>query len=164
MEEQNRKRNITPTEWEVMRVVWAQGETTSKEVFTVLSEKNDWKSTTVKTLLGRLVDKGMLSTRKVGNKFLYSPLVEQRKSVQYIADDLLSRICSTKVGNLIETIITDSELSFDDISRLEELLKEKRKTAVDVVICNCNPGQCQCHMVEEPPVETATTHCHCSHE
>lgn len=149
MEDQGKKRNITPTEWEVMRVVWAQGETTSKDVFTVLNEKNDWKSTTVKTLLGRLVDKGMLSTKKVGNKFLYTPLVEQRKSVQYIADDLLSRICSTKVGSLIETIITESELSFDDIDRLEAMLKEKRKTAVDEVKCNCTPGQCQCHMVDE---------------
>ena len=162
MEDQNKKRNITPTEWEVMRVIWAQGETTSKDVFTILNEKNDWKSTTVKTLLGRLVDKGMLSTRKVGNKFFYSPLVEQRKSVQYIADDLLSRICSTKVGNLIETIISESELSFQDISRLEEILIEKRKTAVSVVKCNCTPGQCQCHIVDEMSSQEDTTTCNCS--
>lgn len=149
MDEQSKKINITPTEWEVMRVVWAKGETTSKEVFTVLNEKKEWKSTTVKTLLGRLVDKGMLSTKKVGNKFLYAPLVEQRKSVQTITDDLLSKVCSTKVGNLIETIITDSELSFDDIDRLEAILKEKRKTAVKEVKCNCTPGQCQCHMVSK---------------
>ena len=164
MEEPNKKRNITPTEWEVMRVVWAQGETTSKEVFTVLSEKNDWKSTTVKTLLGRLVDKGMLSTRKVGNKFFYTPLVEQRKSVQYIADDLLSRICSTKVGSLIETILTESELSFHDIDRLEDILKEKRKTAVTTVKCNCTPGQCQCHMVDEGSSQKDSSTCNCSQE
>lgn len=147
MDEQNKKINITPTEWEVMRVVWAQGETTSKDVFTVLNEKKEWKSTTVKTLLGRLVEKGMLSTKKVGNKFLYSPLIEQRKSIQNVTDDLLSKVCSTKVGNLIETIITDCELSYEDIDRLEAILKEKRKSAVDVVKCNCTPGQCQCHMV-----------------
>lgn len=147
MDEQNKRVNITPTEWEVMRVVWAQGETTSKAVFTVLNEKKEWKSTTVKTLLGRLVEKGMLSTKKVGNKFLYTPLIEQRKSVQNVTDDLLSKVCSTKVGNLIETIITDCELSYNDIDRLEAILKEKRKTAVDAVKCNCTPGQCQCHIV-----------------
>lgn len=146
MSDQDKKQNITSAEWEIMRVVWAQGETTSKEVFTILNEKKAWKNTTVKTLLGRLVEKGMLTTKKTGNKFIYSSLVEQRKSVDSITDDLLSKICSTKVGSLIETIIAESELSFDDIDRLEDALIEKRKTAVEEVKCNCTPGQCTCHM------------------
>jgi len=110
----------------------------------ILNEKTDWKNTTVKTLLKRLVEKDMLTTEKVGNKFIYTPLVEQKKSVQNVTDDLLAKLCVTKVGNLIETIIADSDLSFDDIDRIEELLKEKRKTAVETVMCNCTPGQCKC--------------------
>lgn len=140
------EQSITPAEWEVMRVVWGQGETTSKEVYAVLNEKKEWKNTTVKTLLKRLVEKGMLTTEKQANRYLYTASIEQRKSVQNITNDLLSKICSTKVGNLIETIIMDSELSFDDIDRLEKVLKEKRKTAVKEVVCNCTPGQCQCHL------------------
>ncbi|WP_024620862.1 CopY/TcrY family copper transport repressor [Metaclostridioides mangenotii] len=144
MVDHNKKQNISPAEWEIMRVVWAKGETTSKEVFNILNEKTDWKNTTVKTLLKRLVEKDMLTTEKVGNKFIYTPLVEQKKSVQNVTDDLLAKLCVTKVGNLIETIIADSDLSFDDIDRIEELLKEKRKTAVETVMCNCTPGQCKC--------------------
>lgn len=44
---------ITDAEWEVMRVIWTQGKTTSREVHTLLNEKKEWKSTTVKTLLSR---------------------------------------------------------------------------------------------------------------
>ena len=58
-----------------------------------------------------------------------------------MADELLAKVCSRKVGSVVETILTESQLSYDDLDRLEELLKEKRKTAVESVPCNCIPGQ-----------------------
>ena len=138
---------ITDAEWEVMRVSSTQGKTTSREVHTLLNEKKEWKSTTVKTLLSRLTDKGLVGTEKVGNKYIYYPLVEERRSVETVADELLAKVCSRKVGSVVETILTESQLSYDDLDRLEELLKEKRKTAVESVPCNCIPGQCQCHLI-----------------
>lgn len=147
MLEKKKGLNITDAEWEVMRVAWTTKETTSKEVTDILNAKTEWKSTTVKTLLSRLVDKGMLGTKRNGNKFTYFPLVEERKSIEALSDELLTKVCSKKVGKVLESIINDSLLSFDDIDELEALLKEKRKSAVDVVPCNCTPGQCQCHLV-----------------
>ncbi|MGX7264879.1 CopY/TcrY family copper transport repressor [Enterococcus crotali] len=146
MSEKKKALSITDAEWEVMRVAWATGETTSKEVTDILNEKTEWKSTTVKTLLSRLVDKGMLGTKRNGNKFTYFPLVEERKSIEALSEEMLTKVCSKKVGKVLETIINESLLSFNDIDELETLLKEKRKSAVDTVPCNCIPGQCQCHL------------------
>lgn len=147
MSEKKKILNITDAEWEVMRVAWATNETTSKEVTEILNEKTEWKSTTVKTLLSRLVDKEMLGTKKVGNKFVYFPLIEERKSIDALSAEMLAKVCSKKVGNVLESIIEDSQLSFSDIEHLEKLLQEKRQTAVDEVQCNCIPGQCQCRLV-----------------
>ena len=88
-----------------------------------------------------------MERRKAGNKYIYYPLVEERRSVETVADELLAKVCSRKVGSVVETILTESQLSYDDLDRLEELLKEKRKTAVESVPCNCIPGQCQCHLI-----------------
>lgn len=63
---------ITDAEWEVMRVVWANGRVTSKEIISILKEKMDWKQATIKTLLGRLVEKGVLNTEQEGRKFIYT--------------------------------------------------------------------------------------------
>lgn len=147
MSENKKSLKITDAEWEVMRVAWTTKETTSKEVTAALNEKTEWKSTTVKTLLSRLVDKGMLGTKRTGNKFIYFPLVEERSSIEILSQELLTKVCSKKVGKVLESIINDSLLSVDDIARLETLLKEKQKTAVKEVPCNCIPGQCQCHLV-----------------
>jgi CopY/TcrY family copper transport repressor len=143
---QNKLNAVTDAEWEVMRIIWAQGKTTSREVQTILSEKKAWKATTVKTLLSRLVDKQLVATEKLGNKYLYYPLVEERQSVENVAEDLLHKVCSRKVGKVVATILSESLLSFADIEQLEALLKDKRKTAVEKVPCNCTPGQCQCHL------------------
>ncbi|GGC88707.1 CopY/TcrY family copper transport repressor [Enterococcus wangshanyuanii] len=147
MSDKKKTSAITDAEWEIMRVVWTKEETTSKEVTEILNEKTEWKSTTVKTLLSRLVEKEMLGTKRNGNKFTYFPLVEERRSIEVLSEDLLRKICSKKVGKVLESIITNSTLSFSDLDQLESLLQEKRKTAVEVVPCNCIPGQCQCHHV-----------------
>ena len=50
---------ISSAEWEVMRVLWAKGQATSSEIIAILAKKLDWSASTVKTLLGRLADKGL---------------------------------------------------------------------------------------------------------
>ena len=50
---------ISSAEWEVMRVLWAKGQATSSEIIAILAKKLDWSASTVKTLIGRLADKGV---------------------------------------------------------------------------------------------------------
>ena len=123
---------ITDAEWEVMRVVWANDRVTSKKVISVLQEKMDWTQSTIKTILGRLVEKGVLNTEK--------------EAVRNYAEDIFKRICNKNVGNVIGSIIEDHVLSFDDIDRLEKILEMKKSFAVEEVDCNCPEGQCECHL------------------
>ena len=64
--------NISDAEWEVMRVVWSSGESTSQDIALVLSGKRGWSQSTVKTLLGRLTAKGYLEARKDARRFVYT--------------------------------------------------------------------------------------------
>ncbi|MBF0847011.1 CopY/TcrY family copper transport repressor, partial [Streptococcus danieliae] len=92
---------ITDAEWEVMRVVWANDRVTSKKVISVLQEKMDWTQSTIKTLLGRLVEKGVLNTEKDGSKFIYTANIVEKEAVRDYAEDIFNRICKKKVGNVI---------------------------------------------------------------
>ena len=62
---------ISSAEWEVMRVLWAKGQATSSEIIAILSKKLDWSASTVKTLIGRLADKGYLTSQRQGRGFIY---------------------------------------------------------------------------------------------
>ncbi|MDU5186917.1 MAG: CopY/TcrY family copper transport repressor, partial [Finegoldia magna] len=106
--------HITDAEWEVMRVVWANDRVTSKKVISILQEKTDWTQSTIKTILARLVGKGVLNTEKEGRKFIYTANIEEEEAVRDYAEDIFNRICNKKVGNVIGNIIEDHVLSFDD--------------------------------------------------
>ena len=138
--------HITDAEWEVMRVVWANDRVTSKKVISILQEKMDWTQSTIKTILGRLVEKGLLNTEQEGRKFIYTANIEEKEAVRDYAEDIFNRICRKKVGNVIGNIIEDHVLSFDDIDRLEKILEIKKSFAVEEVDCNCPEGQCECHL------------------
>lgn len=135
---------ISPAEWEIMRVVWTSHPITSKEIFEILQDKTDWKLPTAKTLIGRLVKKGMLTTETKGRKYEYSPAVTEKESMKEATDALLQQVCSTKVGQTIELMLENSVLSQEDLTSLEQLIVEKKKTAPETVACNCTPGQCDC--------------------
>lgn len=135
---------ITDAEWEIMRVVWALGETTSSEIIEVLENKMDWKPSTVKTLLSRLVTKHYLETRKEGKQFIYYALVEEEIAVNGAQKELFDKICHRKIGGLLIQAMTDHDLSKADIEIMESILAKKKKTAPEEVPCNCLKGQCRC--------------------
>lgn len=49
--------NISDAEWEVMRIIWTLETASSSEVIKELQAKKDWSESTIKTLMGRLVQK-----------------------------------------------------------------------------------------------------------
>lgn len=140
--EQNSK--ITDAEWEVMRIVWTNNKATSKEISQVLEKKKGWKSATTKTLIGRLVKKGMLNTETQGNRYLYTASVNEDESIKGVTTELFELICNKEVGKTITELISKATLSHNDIAMLEEVIKMKKKDAVEEVECKCVPGQCHC--------------------
>ena len=137
---------ITNSEWEVMRTVWTKDKVTSREITDVLQRKKDWEPATVKTFLGRLVKKDMLTTEKEGKRFLYSANIPEHEFIRSTLDETFDNICDKDVGNTIVDLIEKSVLSVKDIENLENIIAMKKKDAVDEVPCNCTPGQCKCNM------------------
>ncbi|MBP1044478.1 CopY/TcrY family copper transport repressor [Vagococcus sp. BWB3-3] len=135
---------ISDAEWEVMRVVWTLGETTSPEIILILQEKMGWKPPTIKTLIGRLVKKDILSTENFGKKYIYRPLVTEEETVKSATESLFAHICAKKIGATIADLIDEADLTHDDISMIMEELVAKKETAVESIACNCVPGQCEC--------------------
>ncbi|MCZ0702647.1 CopY/TcrY family copper transport repressor [Natronobacillus azotifigens] len=140
------KPKITDSEWEVMRVVWTLRQATSKDICEVLQVKKDWKQSTTKTFIGRLVKKGMLNTRSEGKRFLYTAVVNEDESLKAAKESFLDNVCNKQVGKTITKMIAEATLTHEDIRLLEDMIAEKKKEAVDDITCNCVPGQCKCKM------------------
>ena len=89
---------ITGAEWNVMRIVWSLGSASTRTIIENLQAASDWKDSTIKTLLARLVKKGFLTSEKDGRQFVYRALVPEQTAMNQSADELFSHLCKMKSG------------------------------------------------------------------
>lgn len=140
---QQEHRVISDSEWQVMRVIWTKQETTAKEVYDSIHTPLDWKMSTVKTLLGRLVTKEWVETTKQGKRFLYRALLTKEQAMQIASEAFLERVCAQEVGQTIGNMVKSATLTAADMASLQQILAAK--VPVDTIQCTCLPGQCNCH-------------------
>ncbi|KXT96001.1 Negative transcriptional regulator-copper transport operon [Streptococcus oralis] len=128
---------ISDAEWQVMKIIWMQGEQTSTDLIRVLAERFDWSKSTIQTLLARLVEKGCLTRKKEGKSFVYSALLTLDQSRDLLVQDIKDKVCSRRMKNLLADLIVECDFTLADLEELEAVISEKKASAVTEVKCNC---------------------------
>ena len=128
---------ISDAEWQVMKIIWMQGEQTSTDLIRVLAERFDWSKSTIQTLLARLVEKECLTRRKEGKSFVYSALLTLDQSRDLLVQDIKDKVCSRRIKNLLADLIVECDFTLTDLADLEAVISEKKTRAVAEVKCNC---------------------------
>ncbi|CKI52808.1 transcriptional repressor [Streptococcus pneumoniae] len=128
---------ISDAEWQVMKIIWMQGEQTSTDLIRVLAERFDWSKSTVQTLLARLVEKECLTRKKEGKSFVYSAILTLDQSRDLLVQDIKDKVCSRRIRNLLADLIVECEFTQTDLEDLEVVISEKKSSAVTEVRCNC---------------------------
>ena len=128
---------ISDAEWQVMKIIWMQGEQTSTDLIRVLAERFDWSKSTIQTLLARLVEKECLTRKKEGKFFVYSALLTLDQSRDLLVQDIKDKVCSRRIKNLLADLIKECDFTLADLEDLEAVISEKKSNAVREVRCNC---------------------------
>ena len=108
-----------------MRVIWTLGKSDAQEVTALLSESKDWKTATVKTLLGRLVKKAYCGQKPKEKICLLSFGFRGCYDSKCHREFILSYLC--KIGQTLAEMIRESELTNEDLTMLEEALAQKNR-------------------------------------
>ena len=127
---------ISDAEWQVMKIIWMQGEQTSTDLIRVLAERFDWSKSTVQTLLARLVEKECLTRKKEGKSFVYSALLTLDQSRDLLVRDIKDKVCSRRMKQLVADLIAECDFTQADLADLEAVISEKKASAVAEVKCN----------------------------
>ena len=128
---------ISDAEWQVMKIIWMQGEQTSTDLIRVLAERFDWSKSTIQTLLARLVEKECLIRKKEGKSFVYSALLTLDQSRDLLVQDIKDKVCSRRIQNLLADLIAECDFTQTDLEDLEAVISAKKSSAVTEVKCNC---------------------------
>jgi len=123
----SRPERISEAEHAVMEALWANSPLSAAEVCEEVCRERDWSLATVKTLLGRLVQKQAIAAEPDGRRFLYSPLIARADYVGGESRRLVERLFGGKAASLVAHLAEQEALTEDDLAEIEALLKELRQ-------------------------------------
>jgi predicted transcriptional regulator len=114
--------DLTKTEFDIMRILWKSGRLNVREVHELLIEHYDWAYSTTKTMMDRMVKKGLLSREQFHGVFLYIPLLSRPKGfarfIQFFAD----RVLELDYGSVVSLFSRSKALTPGEIEELRLLL------------------------------------------
>ncbi|MGR3741482.1 CopY/TcrY family copper transport repressor [Companilactobacillus sp. DQM5] len=133
----NKFEEVSPAEWQVLRIIWTLDKATSSDIISYLGKKNNWNDSTVKTLIGRLVKKEILEVDKKNRPFIYTAKYSEDYGIESSVEILFNNICDMEKSNAIGDLIDNSPISKSELEVLIQKLEKKRVDAPERVECNC---------------------------
>ncbi|ECQ9386794.1 BlaI/MecI/CopY family transcriptional regulator [Listeria monocytogenes] len=121
-------KSISKSELEVMKIIWDFGRAVQyADVAGKLEEKNySWKKNTVLTFLTRLVEKNLLSVKKVGRKNEYYALVSENEYLERQTETFVEDIYEGDVKGLITNLVQNDLISPNELEDLQQFWKRMK--------------------------------------
>ena len=114
---------ISDSELEVMKLLWqAEDALPVTEIREALQRSRSWEATTVKTLVSRLVSKGVIRQEK-RKVFYYSPLITEREYNAWATDSLIRRLYHGSAKDLVAALVHSEGLSAEDLDELRAMFR-----------------------------------------
>lgn len=109
---------ITDSELEVMKVLWEAGKPLPiTDIRQALQETKGWESTTIKTLVQRLCNKGAVLQEKQ-KYFLYTPAVSESEYNDWATGNLIRKLYRGSAKNLVAALVQSDTLTKEDVEEL----------------------------------------------
>ncbi len=116
---------LSETEMEVMQKIWELGDPVTVAQLMDVFKNKDWKTSTLSTILKRLIEKGFLVKSMKGKVNFYYTALTLSEYKKYETKTLLSRLYNGNIRNLLASMADDDGLTKDDIEDLKKWFLNK---------------------------------------
>jgi predicted transcriptional regulator len=117
---------LTEAELRLMDVLWMKGPATVQQVLETLPKNQPLAYNSVLTTIRVLEKKGYVKHVKDGRAHVYMPLVGQKEATSFEVRHLVNRFFKNSHELLVLNILQDESLEAEELSRLREMLEEKK--------------------------------------
>lgn len=130
-DEQGVKKALGGLEAEIMELIWRNNKASVREVHAELLGRRQIAYTTVMTVMGRLVDKGILKKKRDGNHYVYQPTISRedfgRSVIEIVLRGIKKEMSAPVLIHFMESLTMDERT----LAELERLLREKKEKLND---------------------------------
>jgi predicted transcriptional regulator len=111
----------TDAELEILKVLWARGPSTVREVHATISESRATAHNTVLTFLQIMTAKGLVVRDASVRPQVYRPAVPEKRAQRDLVDDFLDRVFSGSAQKMVAAMI-DRKVSVKEMEAIRKLL------------------------------------------
>ena len=120
---------LTRAEWAIIKAVWNNEPCAAPAIQEKLFKQTKWAYSTVRTIMDRMVAKGLLSGEKVGSLTLFRSAVTREQAQRSELLYALKHAFNGALTPMLQCLLDAGELSEGELAKIERLIKAKRKGA-----------------------------------
>jgi BlaI family penicillinase repressor len=118
---------LTEAEWDIIQVVWEQEPCAAPAVQEELVARKQWTYSTVKTLMDRMVAKGLLTTERIRNLILYRAAIRRDEAQRGELMRTVKRAFGGAFTPMMQFMLESDTLSQQELDQLQSLIQKKRR-------------------------------------
>jgi BlaI family penicillinase repressor len=120
---------LTESEWSVIKAVWETEPCTAPVIQEKLFKPTGWHYSTVRTLMDRMVAKGVLKAKKEGKLTIYKSVVTRAQAQHGELFYTLKHAFNGALTPMVQCLLESKHLNAAELAELESLIKAKKKSA-----------------------------------
>jgi len=117
---------LTGAEWAIIQAVWENEPCAAPTVQELLEDRKNWTYSTVKTLMDRMVAKGLLKTERIRNLILYRSVITKLQAQKSEVMRTVKRAFDGAFTPMMQFMLDNHALSQKQLDEFEALIKKKR--------------------------------------
>ena len=112
----NKLGRLSESELEVMRAVWGlAAPVTVSRVLEIFSARRGWKTSTLSTIMDRLIEKGYLTKKLQGKTNIYTPTLSETTFKEHHTRDFLSTVHNGSIRSFVAALADGGNLRAEEI-------------------------------------------------
>jgi len=117
---------LTEGEWAIIQAVWDNEPCAAPTIQEALEADRGWSYSTVKTLMDRMVAKGLLATKRIRNLILYRSAITRAQAQGGEVMRAIRRAFDGALTPMMQFLLDNNKLSGDQLAELEALIQSKK--------------------------------------
>jgi BlaI family penicillinase repressor len=114
----------TPSELEILHILWSRGPSTVREIHDVLSTEKDVGYTSALKLLQIMTTKGLVTRTEEQRAHVYTASDPAETTKQQMASDVLQRVFRGSASQLMQHALSGNRSSKKEIDEIRRMLDE----------------------------------------
>jgi BlaI family penicillinase repressor len=119
---------LTEAEWTVIKAIWDAEPCTAPAIQEKLFKQTAWTYSTVRTLMDRMVTKGLLVANKERNITLYRSAVTKAQAQRGELLYALKHAFNGALSPMVQCLLDTGDVSRDELDKIKQLIADHEKS------------------------------------